>query len=95
MPGGGPGQPDPRLLGAWRLAYASSGMSGGGGGGNLLAQLLQLADGVPGFGLQPVRSRTYIARVHPRYRFSRTLFAMVCGSHVPCWHSSRGCLTLL
>ncbi|GLI58635.1 hypothetical protein VaNZ11_000371, partial [Volvox africanus] len=58
---------DPMLLGEWRLVYASnaSGTAGipsaasqaAGGGPNLLAQILHIADSLPGFGMTHVVQR--------------------------------------
>eukprot|EP00198_Chlamydomonas_reinhardtii_P007686 XP_001697023.1 predicted protein [Chlamydomonas reinhardtii] len=58
---------DPDLLGEWRLVYASNAGSAAGapsaasqaasGGPNLLAQVLQLADSLPGFGMTHVLQR--------------------------------------
>ncbi|KAG2453534.1 hypothetical protein HYH02_001753 [Chlamydomonas schloesseri] len=58
---------DPNLLGEWRLVYASNAGSAAGapsaasqaasGGPNLLAQVLQLADSLPGFGMTHVLQR--------------------------------------
>ncbi|KAG2498982.1 hypothetical protein HYH03_003169 [Edaphochlamys debaryana] len=58
---------DPALLGEWRLVYASNAGASAGmpsaatqaasGGPNLLAQILQLADSLPGFGMTHVLQR--------------------------------------